>query len=353
MNGLGASQLDFFLTFSDLHLLVFTSQWKLVDLRPGHHSFLGWDETSLKSFFFDKNFLIPNHLTLQQFLGHFSQNDFLIKNYYWRNVNEQVSGPFETYFRIKKERGKIKSLMAFVKLSEKTEKITIPPHDKYNIFLSKCLPGLIHNINGPLGTLTGRIELLNYKYQHIRELNELLKMGFKLQEMLENLSYKLVNERYAQPVEINLNRLLREEMKFLDGDLFLKHQIEVREKYSNNIPQFQMNYLALSGVLSECYYFFRNFVFEEQEYVLEVNSFYDGMNAGFSLKLLGDFRIPDNFNHRFPISLSGNSIKVARTKLEGIDTAFLSYCLKRNRGDLQVTGRRELFSMRLEFPLPA
>ncbi len=352
MNDIGTSQLDIFLNFTELHLLVFTAQWKLVDLHPNHHNFLGWDESTLSSFKFSHNFLEPNHLDIQEFLGHFQQKEFAIKNYYWRNVNEQVSGPYETYFRIKKERGQIKSLTAFVKLSENTDKIEIPPQEKYHIFLSQLLPGLIHNLNGPLGTITGRIELLSYKYQDIKEFDELLKMGFKLQANLENLSFKLVNERYLQPVEINLNRFLREEINFLNCDLFFKHQVEKKEKFTLNIPQFSMPYLALSGVWSECYHFFRRFVFEDQEYVMHIGSLYENRNTGFYLKVLGEFHIPDDLGLRFPFTLEGNATKIAQQKVEGLDSAFLSFCLKNNRGYLQVSCRKEVLTMKLMFPLP-
>ena len=351
MNGLGTSQLDLFLTFSELHLLVLTSKWRLVGLHPGNRHFLGWDETTIDSFQFKENFLDPNHLDVQHFLGEFNNKDYIINNYYWRDINEQITGPYETYFRIKKENGQIKSLMVFVKLIEKSDKVEIAPHDKYKLFLAKLLPGLIHNLNGPLGTLSGRIELLNYKHQEIEELNEILKMGFKLQSMLENLSFKIVNERYFQPVEINLNRLLREEIKFLDSDLFFKHQVNKQEKFSPNIPQFQMYYLAISGVLSECYHFFRNFVYEDQEYIMDVGSFIEEQNAGFYLNLLGDFHVPENNNLRFPFALSGDAIEVSQQKLDGIDRAFLVYCLKQNHGNIDISGRKERLSMRLEFPL--
>lgn len=352
MNGFATSQLDMFLNFSELHLLVFSSQWKLVELHPSHRSFLGWEETTLESFSFGENFLKPNQLDLQEFLGHFNHKEYVIKNFYWRDINEQISGPYETYFRIKKERGVIKSLMAFIKLSEKTNKVEIAPQEKYHIFLSRLLPGLIHNLNGPLGTVTGRIELLSYKYQHIKEFEEMLKMGFKMQTILENISFKLVNERYFQPVEINLNRLLREEVNFLNCDLFFKHQVEKQEKYAPNIPQFQMYYLALSGVLSEFYHFTRRFVYEDQEYVCQLESFYERNRAGFFINFLGEFRIPDDLSVHFPLRLEGDATQISQQKLEGIDTAFLTFCLKLNQGKLQVSGRRELFSMRLEFPIP-
>ncbi len=352
MNGIGTSHLDIFLNFSELHLLIFSPKWKLVDLHPTHHNFLGWDETTMDGFSLKKNFLDPNRLSLQEFLGHFQQKDYVIKNYYWRDINEHVSGPYQTHFRIKKERGQIKSLMGFVKLSENTDKIEILPHEKYNVFLSKLLPGLIHNINGPLGTVTGRLELLNYKYSDIKEIDELLKMEFKLQGLLENLSFKLVNERYMRPVEVNLNRLLREEMNFLNSDLFFKHQVEKKTEFTPDIPQFRMYYLALSGVLSEAYHFFRRFVEEDQEYVFHLGSLYEGDKVGFYVKFLGDFRIPDDLNHRFPLSLDGDAVKIAQQSFEGIDTAFLSYCLKKSRGRIQLGGRKEMLSMRMVFPFP-
>ncbi len=352
MNGIGTSQLDIFLNFSEVHLLVFSSKWNLVDLRPHHRYFIGWDETTIEAFKFEKNFLRPNHLTLQQFLGDFQQKDYVIKNYYWRDVNGQVLGPYETYFRLKKENGQIRSLMAFVKDDGLSEKVSISPHDKYLMFLSKLLPGLIHNINGPLGTLTGRIELLNFKYQNIKELDEMLKMGFRIQNLLENLSFKLINERYFQPVEINLNRLLREEIKFLSSDLFFKHQVQKNERFEPNIPQFRLYYLSISGVLSECYYFLKKFVYEDQEYVFYINSFFEKGNAGFMVKFLGDFHHADDIDMHFPFSLEGDARKMARENFKGLDTAFLTYCLRLNHGTIQLSGRKELFALRLEFPLP-
>lgn len=352
MNTLNRSQLDIFLNFSNLHQLVFSPQWKLVDLHPAHRRFLGWDASTINSFDFEENFLKPNHLNIQQFLGHFQQKEYVVKNYFWRDVNEQVSGPYETYCRLKKERGQIKSLMAFVKLSESIEKVEIAPHDKYKVFLAALMPGFIHNLNGPLGTITGRIELLNYKYKDITEFDELLKMGFKLQSILENLGFKLVNERFVQPMDINLNRMLREELKFLTCDLFFKHQVEQKEEYAQDIPQFKMYYLALSGPISECYHFFRRLVYEEQEYVMQVGSFMEKENTGYYLKFLGDFHIPAELNVRFPFQLKGDAINITQQKLDGIDTAFLSFCLKRNHGSLQISGKKEMLSMRLEFPIP-
>ncbi|GAB4338807.1 MAG: hypothetical protein Kow0037_23180 [Calditrichia bacterium] len=352
MNRMGASHLDVFLTFSDLNLLLISNDWKIQELKPGYRRFMGWDATTIRNFDFHRHFLAANELSLSEFLGHFNHQDFVVKNYFWRNMNGDVAGPYETFFKLKKEFGQIKSVMAFVKTSSRATRVEINPAQKYNLFLAQLLPGLIHNINGPLGTLLGRVELLQIKRPELKELSEVLKMGFRLQDMLENLTHKLVNERFGQPVEINLNRLLREEMKFLNADLFFKHQVELQEKYTNNIPQFRMHYLALSGVISECYHFFRNFVFEDQEYAMEVGSFLEGSSTGFYLNLMGEFRIPENLALRFPINITGDAVKIAQSRIEGIDTAFLAYCLQINKGFMKISGRKDMMTFRLEFPIP-
>ncbi len=351
MNGLGASQLDVFLEFSEMFLLIFSSKWKLVDLHPGHRSFLGWDETNLSAFQIQRDLLEPNSMDLSALLGSFSGKDHAIKNFFFRNDQGQLKGPYRTFMRIKKDGGQIRSLMLFVQYREEGKAIQIPPEAKYKQFIGEFIPGLIHNINGPLGTINGRIELLNYKYPQIHDLNEILKMGFKIQSILENLSYKLINEKYFQPVEINLNRLLREEVKFLNSDLFFKHQVEVQENYGNNIPQFRMKYFAITGVLDECYLFFRKFVFEDSEYYFQIESAYENERAIVSMKMLGDFHAPEEVNLRFPVLIKGDTSSIIRNRVEAIDLPFLSFCLEQNQGNLEISARKEIMSMRLEFPV--
>lgn len=347
MSQFGLTQLDSLLNFSKLHLLIFNSNWKLRELHPNHHSFLGWDEVDIETFEFNNNFLDPNHIDLEKFLGHFQEKNYVVKNYYWRNADQQISGPFETYFRIKKESGFIQSVMAFVKISDEPIKIEITPDIKQRIYLADQLPGIIHNIATPLGTISGHLELLLKKYPQSEEFKQLLKISHRIKSILLNLNNKIKYERSETPRELDLNQLIQKEVDFLNADPFFNHQVEKNLKFERNLPTTNITYLSLSGILSEFYQFFRKLINEDQIYVLQVETTFERDMIGLFVNFLGDFQIPETLNFRFPVKLEGDANQIAQQQVDGLDLVFLSYCLRKNSGILEITGRREMLTLRL------
>jgi hypothetical protein len=350
MNRLGITQLDSLLNFTKLHLLVLTPQFRLIGLYPNHRSFLGWDEADLETFRFEENFLQPNRLDVTRFFGHFQNKNYLVKNYYWRNAENQINGPYETYFRLKKQEDRLKSIMAFVRIQESLDKIEISPDQKYQLFLSASLPGLLHNIFGPLSTLSGQLELLKSKYSQLKDLDVLLKMTHAIHVPLKNLSYKLIHEQQLGMVEIDLNLFLKKELQFLTSDLFFKHQVKRSVKFLKEPKKLSGSYSSLSGILSEFYYFFRRFVLEDREYQLQAETFCEEEDTGFYLNFLGDFKIPADLNLHFPFDLEGSARQINQQKIEGLDTDFLAYCLRKNEGYLEISARKEMMKMRLLLP---
>jgi hypothetical protein len=350
MNQFGFTQLDSLLNFSKLHLLVFTPQWNLIGLHPNHRSFLGWDEGDIKIYRFDDNFLRPNSLDLATFLGHFQQKSYVVKNYYWRDSEKRITGPFETYFRLRKENNYLKTVMAFIKLDHGNEKLEIPPAEKNKIFLSEPLPGFLHNLFGPLGSISGRLEVLIEKSSESDELQDLLQLTLQVQESLKILRNKLTNERHTQPIVIDLNDFIRQELQYLKSDMFFKHQVKVNTKLDLRIQKSKLFYASLSGILGEFYYYMRRFVSEEAEYTLQVETLAEYDRLGFHLNFLGDFKIPSELSVRFPIDLEGEANQIALQSVEGLDVIFLDYCLQMISGYLELTGRRDMMKLRLTLP---
>jgi signal transduction histidine kinase len=350
MNQYNPSHLDSLLKFSNMHLLIFSSRWKLLELHPNHRSFLGWEETDISAFEFQHSFLECNRMNLEEFLGHFQQRNFVSRNYYWRNTANEIVGPFETYFRMKKEKGLISNVMAFVRLTERPKWIEFPPDVKQKIFLSELLPELIHQILNPLGSMIGQIELLQRKSPESAEYKQLLKLSHQLKSILQNLTYKITHERENQLIEINVNQLIQEEIKFLNTDSFFKQQVDKNLKFNSDLPKCFTSYISLSGIINEFYQFFKKLSKEDQIYVLQVETNSEKDNIDIYFNILGDFQIPDDLNLRFPVQLQGYATQLTQQEIAGIDTVFLSYCLKKNNGYLEITGRRELLNLHINIP---
>jgi len=350
MSHLSFTQLNSFLSFSKLHLLVFSPQWKLTGLHPNHRSFLGWDEGDFRSYLFEDNFLKPNALELSSFLGQFQQKNHLAKNYFWQDAEGHVNGPFETYFRLRRDDHHLQAIMAFVRLDHGSEKLEIDPEEKTKIFLAEPLPGLLQSLFRSLDSMFGRLEILKSKSAASDDFNELLNLTRRVQDSLKTLRYKVTHERQRKPVFVNLNEFIRQELQYLQSDHFFKQQVKVNVKMDHRIQKTSLSYSALSGILGEFYYYLRGFVNEDGQYILQAETIMDCDRQGFHLNFLGDFRIPSELSVRFPIDLEGEARQIALQTIEGLDVVFLAHCLEKISGHLELSGRKDMMKLSLFFP---
>ena len=352
MNDILASQFDEFLNFSDLFLLQISFRGDLVNFRPRGKEFWGWSFENRLEFNFVEHFLKPNNLNLDMFLKLIADEDFAIKNFKWKSPAGKISSPHLAFFRSSDVNETNKHILIFIKIKAASAPIKFPIRDKRYIFQAKNLPGFIHNLNGPLSAILGRIELLQLKHPNIPEFEEIVTVGYKLQSFMDNLSFKIQNEYDTNNCMVNLNRLLREEVKFLNCDLFFKHHVEKISDLSTNIPDFATNYFSISGVLSECYQFIRQFVDEQKEYVFNLRSYANGNNVGFAFEFTGEFKNHGNNGTSLPFSFDGGSLEVLKISTQSLDKNFLAKCLELNKGELSLNCQENKIKFDFKFPMP-
>ena len=351
MNGISKTQLDDFLRFAGLMLLQISSKGKLTSIRPRGHSFLDWNSKNSTKFNFTKHFLKPNHLTEELFFQLIAKNELTEDIFLWKKADGEVSPPLSTFIRSLETPSAGSQFLFFLKSPENTRKIEIPASDRRYIYQAQVLPGLIHNINGPFATIAGRVELLHYQHPEIKQLDEVIRVGYRLQAILDNLSFKVVQEKHQNPTPISLNRLLREELTFLNCDLFFKHQVEKVEDFAENLPEFVGIYYAYSGLFSEIYRFFRQFINEEKEYVFIIKSAAVGeSHLRFSMDFIGEFEPATKEGTTLPIYFEGDYFEVLRFEKPGIDSKFLAYCMEINKGLLRLSCAQEALKCQFAFP---
>lgn len=352
MNDLSASQFDEFLNFSDLFLLQISFRGDLLNFRPRGKEFWGWSFENRLKFNFTEHFLKPNHMTLDLFLKFLENEDYAVENFSWKSPAGKISSPHIAFFRSNDIDTNNKHILIFIKNQQNEIKINLPIEDKKYIFQAKNLPGFIHNLNGPLSTILGRIELLHLKHPEIREFEEIVTVGYKLQSFMDNLSFKIQNECDTEKNKINLNRLLFEEMKFLNCDLFFKHHVEKINDFSKNIPEFKTSYFSISGVLAECYQFVRQFVDEQKEYVFKIRSYSNGNKVGFGFYFKGEFHSPGNNGTMLPFRVEGGPVEVLRVSAPTLDKNFLAKSLESNNACLALNCSNDMMKFEMKFPVP-
>ncbi len=102
--------------------------------------------------------------------------------------------------------------------------------------IGRLTAGISHNLNTPISIIQGNAELLKLKYPESTELDKIIKQTRHMTELIQTIARKGQNELNAVQVEIHINSLLEDELEFLNGNLFYKHQIQKEFDFAEHLP---------------------------------------------------------------------------------------------------------------------
>lgn len=106
--------------------------------------------------------------------------------------------------------------------------------------------GLAHNINSPLAAITVTAEMELAKNPEYRAFKDIMQAADRIQEIVFNLMMKSRQEQSAEILDLDLNQLIRTELKFLEANLFFKHQVELEIQLEPDLPKIQGLYSDFS-----------------------------------------------------------------------------------------------------------
>jgi len=114
--------------------------------------------------------------------------------------------------------------------------------------------GIAHNLRNPIHIIQNHIELLIDKGINYPELGVALEYSQNLNDILENLLDKIRLERDPQIQDTDINQLIQREMKFLEANMFFKHEVQKEFHYDPNLPTIKGVYGDISQAIMNIVY---------------------------------------------------------------------------------------------------
>ncbi len=113
--------------------------------------------------------------------------------------------------------------------------------------------GIAHNLNGPLSVIVGYLDLLYSRISEADEIPLILAQTERMKEIINNMMIKSRQEQDGRNRWLNLNSLLKNELKFLEANLEFKHRVDKQYEFAVGLPE-------IYGVYSDFSQSFQNIV---------------------------------------------------------------------------------------------
>jgi signal transduction histidine kinase len=102
----------------------------------------------------------------------------------------------------------------------------------------KLLAGILHDLSNPLMAIMGQAEYLQLIHPELDNANVILSQGQRMKRIMEAIMQRIKSSKSRNVESIDLNRLLQEEVLFLECQPYFKHHIEKIWNLGDDVPPF-------------------------------------------------------------------------------------------------------------------
>jgi PAS domain S-box-containing protein len=145
--------------------------------------------------------------------------------------------------------------------------------------------GIAHNLNGPLTGILGFCDLMEIRSPGQMEVQQIRQQAVVMKEIVSNMLHKSRSERESQPKELVIEDVIRTELRFLEANLFFKHQVKKVVDLDANVPPVYGIYIDFSQVIGNLLRNAIDAMYNSTERVLSVRTRTDG---GYLLMMISD-----------------------------------------------------------------
>ncbi len=114
--------------------------------------------------------------------------------------------------------------------------------------------GIAHNLQNPIHIIQGHLTLLKKKGVDSPEVGIIEEHTNNITGIVGNLLDKISRERNTKPTDVDLNWLLQSELKFLEANMFYKHDVKKEFHFADNLPKLKGLYGDFSQAIMNIVY---------------------------------------------------------------------------------------------------
>ena len=136
--------------------------------------------------------------------------------------------------------------------------------------------GIAHNLNGPLMGVLGFCEILELKQPGQPEIAQIRQQATAMKDIVANLLLKSRSERESHPQDLVIEDIIRTELRFLEANLFFKHNIKTELDLASDSPTVYGVYIDFAQVIGNLLRNAIDAMHQSPQKVLRVHTHSDG-----------------------------------------------------------------------------
>lgn len=204
------------------------------------------------------------------------------------------------------------------------------------------IPGFVHNLNTPLMSISGRIELIKFKMPELQGVDQILQQLEKINNTVNVVKYMIEKDKTTEKQKIDIDTFIDIFDQFLNLNLIYKHKVklekEIEEDSAIEISPFDF--------LNILYEIFSNCIehMEEDGGIIKLKVYRDGTRVYFEIMRSGN-NIPDDL-----VKTVNSKTKAKPGETEMVDLIVAKYILEDIGGKIKVKNKPNGVEYLFNFP---